>query len=276
DDVVTAGDERTAFDVADPRVVHDAMAGARADVVYHLAARSHVGESWTDPDAVLRVNVEGTRNMLDAARATGVARVLFVGSAEEYGPVPEGARVAEDAPLHPTTPYGHSKAQASALCELAWKEHGLETVCTRTFSHTGPGQSDRFLIPALARRIVDAERANADHIVMGSLEPVRDISDVRDVVVAYRLLAERGSAGEVYNVCSGEGVSVRAIADALLANARVPLRVEVDPALVRPIDVPRLVGDPSKVIAATGWQPRYSLEDTLDSVLAEARGVDGK
>jgi GDP-4-dehydro-6-deoxy-D-mannose reductase len=144
-------------------------------------------------------------------------------------------------------------------------------VRVRPFSHTGPGQTDRFLIPALAARIAAAERAGADEIPVGNLDPVRDVSDVRDIVRAYRLLADGGESGEVYNVCSGTGVAVREIADRLVANARRPLRLTVDPELVRPVEVPRLVGDASRVRAATGWAPEIPLEQTLADVLDDAR-----
>jgi GDP-4-dehydro-6-deoxy-D-mannose reductase len=195
-----------------------------------------------------------------------------VGSAEEYGRVePRDLPLREDAPLRPTTPYGVSKIAASFLALQAHLAHGLDVVRVRAFSHTGPGQTARFLVPALAARIAAAEREQQDEITAGSLDPVRDVSDVRDVVRAYRLLADRGAAGEVYNVCSGTGVSVREIADLLVAAARRPLRITVDPALVRPVEVPRLVGDASRLHAATGWSPEIGLDRTLAAVLEDAR-----
>jgi GDP-4-dehydro-6-deoxy-D-mannose reductase len=271
DEVIAADDERGTFDIVDRDLVHATIAQSQPEVIYHLAARSEVGASWKDPNGVMRVNVDGTRNVLDAARACGVRRVLVVGSAEEYGPVEAGHAIREDAALHPATPYGESKVAASVLALDAWVAHGLETIRTRTFSHTGPGQTDRFLVPALARRIVEAERRGDDHIVTGSLEPVRDMSDVRDVVRAYRLLITHGKPGEVYNVCRGVGVSVGELARRLVERARVPLRIEIDPALVRPVDVARLVGDPERLRRTTGWEPRYNLDDTLDAVLTDAR-----
>ena len=233
---------------------------------------SDVAASWRDPTACLRVNVEGTANVLDAARAAGVQRVLAVGSSEEYGKIDaETARLREDAPLRPMTPYGASKVAASFLALQAWLGAGLETVRVRAFSHTGPGQSDRFVVPALARRIVVAEREGAHTIPIGAREPVRDLSDVRDVVRAYRLLAEHGAPGEAYNVCSGTGVSIGEIADRLVARAGGRVEFEVDPELVRPVEVPRLVGDPEQLVATTGWAPRFTLDETLDAVLADAR-----
>jgi GDP-4-dehydro-6-deoxy-D-mannose reductase len=273
-----AGDEVTelarasGFEVTDEESVRAAVAAAKPDVVYHLAARSHVGESWADPAGTFRVNVDGTRHVLRAAALAGTSRVLFVGSAEEYGSVtPAELPLTEESPLKPSTPYAESKVAADELARHAFVDGGLETVRVRPFSHTGPGQSERFVVPALARRIVDAERGGIDEIPVGSLDPVRDVLDVRDVVRAYRLLAVEGEPGEAYNVCSGVGVSIQTIADHLVAWAARPLRLRVDPELVRPVEVPRLVGDASKLRAATGWAPTIPLTQTLADVLAHAR-----
>ena len=273
DDVVTldrSGAEP--IDITDRDATHAALVKHEPEVVYHLAALSHVGDSWNDRSTVYRVNVEGTAHVLDAARAAGVRRVVVVGSAEEYGRVDAAdLPLREDAPLRPTTPYGVSKIAASYLALQAHLAHGLDVIRVRAFSHTGPGQSERFLVPALAGRIAAAEREERDEIRAGSLDPVRDLSDVRDIVRAYRLLAEHGTAGAVYNVCSGSGVSVREIAEHLLAAARRPLRITVDPDLVRPVEVPRLVGDASRLRADTRWSPAYRLDETLAAVLDDAR-----
>jgi GDP-4-dehydro-6-deoxy-D-mannose reductase len=220
DDVVVPGDATGAFDITDRAAMHEAFAAHRPEVVYHLAAWSDVGASWRDPTLCLRVNVEGTANVLDAARACGTRRVLVIGSSEEYGKIdPDGPRLREDDPLRPITPYGASKVAASFLALQSWLGTGLETVRVRAFSHTGAGQSDRFVVPALARRIVEAERDGTSTIPIGAREPVRDLSDVRDIVRAYRLLVEHGEPGEAYNVCSGSGVSIGEIADRLAARA---------------------------------------------------------
>ena len=269
DDIIIPGDADGGFDIVDRDIVHTAFAASGPEVVYHLAARSDVAQSWRDPLGTLRINVEGTQNVLDAARACGARRVLVVGSAEEYGP--DDAVLREDHPLRPATPYGASKVAASFLALQAFLGGGLETIRVRPFSHTGPGQSDRFFIPALAARIAVAEQAQADTISMGNTDPVRDLSDVRDVVRAYRLLMELGAPGEVYNVCRGVGISVGEIAERLAARATRPLRVVVDPELVRPVEVRSLVGDSTKLQQLTGWQPEYDLDTMLDDVLAVAR-----
>jgi GDP-4-dehydro-6-deoxy-D-mannose reductase len=265
-------DRDDGLDITDRDSVAKIFAAHAPEVVYHLAALSHVGESWGSPQLVMETNVVGTLNVLDAARAAGVGRVLVVGSAEEYGLV-DGAHgpIDEATPLRPFTPYGASKVAAGFLALQAFLGSGLETIRVRAFNHTGPGQVPRFVVPALALRIAETERAGGDHIAVGNLDPVREVNDVRDIVRAYRLLVLHGVAGDVYNVCGGVGVAVREVAHRLLALAQRPLELRVDPALARPADVPVLVGNPSKLVAATGWQPRHTLDDTLTDMLTAAR-----
>ena len=260
------------FDVTDASQVRSRLTDARPEVVYHLAALSHVGDSWDSPMTSFRVNAEGTLNILNTCAALGTERVVVVLSSEEYGRVDAAdLPLTEGAPLRPVTPYGAAKCAADLLALQAFLGEGLPTVRVRPFGHTGPGQSPRFVVPALATRIARAEHEEHDEIPVGSLDAVRDLSDVRDVVRAYRLLAEHGEPGEVYNVCSGTGVSVREVADRLIARARRPIELVTDPELVRPVEVPRLVGDNSRLRTATGWSPRYSLDETLADVLEDAR-----
>ena len=159
----------TPFDVTDADVVRTHLASASPEVVYHLAALSHVGESWANPSAQFRVNAEGTLNVVAAAAALGVRRVVVIGSSEEYGEVDaHGGAVDESTPLRPVTPYGAAKAAAETVALQMGRATGLEVVCVRPFPHTGPGQTDRFLVPALAGRIARAEREGTDTIVMGA------------------------------------------------------------------------------------------------------------
>jgi GDP-4-dehydro-6-deoxy-D-mannose reductase len=276
------GDDVTALDrdgpdgvdVTDAEGMRQAITAARPDAVYHLAAVSHVGDAWADPGRVFRVNAEGTLHVLRACADAAVGRVLVVASADIYGAVAErDLPIGEDAPMRPITPYGASKAAADVLAHQAALGDGLATVRVRAFNHTGPGQDAGFLVPGLAGRIAAAERAGGDEVVVGNLDPVRDFGDVRDVVRAYRLLAEHGTPGEAYNVCTGRGVRVAEIAERLLRLAQRDLRLAPDPGLVRPVDVPRLVGDPSKLRAATGWEPEIPLDTTLGAVLDEARAT---
>ena len=261
-------------DVTDADSVLSCIDDARPEVVYHLAALSHVGQSWSSPGKSFRVNAEGTLHVLRACTELKVPRVVVILSSEEYGnAAPEHLPLHEDAPLRPVTPYGASKVAADFLALQAHLADHLDVVRIRPFGHTGPGQSDQFVVPALAARIARAERDGVHEIPVGSLDAIRDLSDVRDVVRAYRLLATNGVSGDVYNVCSGRGVSIQEIADLLLAHSSQAIRLVTDPALVRPVDAPRMIGDNSRLRAVTGWDPEYTLEQTLADVLAAARAA---
>ena len=275
-----SGDDVTEMDLSGPVVLDVTDADsvlarfdeAQPEVVYHLAALSHVGQSWSSPGTSFRVNAEGTLHALRACQELKIPRVVVILSSEEYGnAAPDDLPMTENAPLRPVTPYGASKVAADFLALQAHLADTLQVVRIRPFGHTGPGQSDQFVVPALAARIARAERDGMDEIPVGSLTAVRDLSDVRDVVRAYRLLAELGTAGDVYNVCSGRGVSIQEIADILLAQATRPISLETDPTLVRAVDAPRMIGDNTRLRTTTGWTPQFSLEQTLGDVLASAR-----
>lgn len=275
-DEVIGLDRAAGADITDATALRDLLLQHRPQAVYHLAAVSHIGGSWSAAAQVFRVNAEGTLNVLLAARHAGVDRVLVVGSADEYGIVSDkDLPLGEEAPLRPITPYGASKVAAEFLGLQAFLGDGLPVIRVRSFNHTGPGQTESFLVPALARRIAVAEREGRKEAPVGSLEPVRDFLDVADVVAAYRLLVERGSPGEVYNVCSGIGRSVADIASALLIMARHAIELVPDPTLVRPVDVPRLVGDNTRLRTATGWSATIPFEDTLAAILTRWREDSG-
>jgi GDP-4-dehydro-6-deoxy-D-mannose reductase len=217
---------------------------------------------------VLRVNAEGSLNVLLAAIDAGVQRVLLIGSAEEYGRITADLLpVKETTPLRPVSPYGASKAAAEMAASHAWHGRGLEVVCVRAFNHLGPGQSNALVASAIAHQVAEGERAGGGVVRTGDLTPRRDFTDVRDVVRAYRLLIERGEPGEAYNVCSGRDVAIQELADHLLSLASVPLTLELDPSRLRPVEVPVVRGDNTKIRTATGWQPEIPLEQTLADVL---------
>lgn len=266
-------------DVTDRKAVDRAVHEAAPDAIYHLAALTHVGESWADPDHVFEVNALGTMHVLDAARRLGTGlsgpRVLLVSSAEVYGVVGEqDLPVDETGSLAPVTPYAASKVAAEFMGVQARLAHGLHVVRVRPFNHIGPGQGPGFVVPALAQRIVEASRSRASSIAVGNLSARRDVTDVRDVVRAYRLLVERGQPGDVYNVCSGTAVSIGELAARLLDLAGAGLELVTDPELVRPVDVPVVCGDPSRVNRATGWSPCIELDRTLADVLEQWRSSE--
>ncbi|HEY2956112.1 MAG TPA: GDP-mannose 4,6-dehydratase [Candidatus Eisenbacteria bacterium] len=262
-----------AADVRAPESLAAAIAAARPDAIVHLAGQSSAALSFEDPVATFQVNALGTWHLLEAVRrAAPRARVLVVGTSEAYGPRPEGTRVAEDAPFMPVSPYALSKAAADALAEVAHRTWGTDVVRTRSFAHAGPGQTTRFAIPSFAEQIASIEAGKADPVLrVGNLEVTRDLTDVRDVAEAYATLIERGRSGAAYNVCRGEGVRLRDVAQALASRSKVPVRIEVDPARFRPADVPYLVGDPSAIARDCGWRATTPLERTLDELLDEWR-----
>lgn len=275
-DEVVSVDET--IDIADGPAMTKVLVDAEPDAVYHLAALAHVGRSWEEPREVFRVNAVGTLELLQAARrCPRPPRVLLVGSAEVYGAVtPDQLPVTEEAPLRPVSPYAASKVAAEYLGVQAHLGYGLPVICVRAFNHIGPGQHDSFAVPAFAGRIVAARARGTRRVPVGNLSARRDFTDVRDVVRAYRLLAERGAPGEAYNVCSGRDVSIEEVVRRMLDLVGVDLSLEVDPALERPVEIPILRGDPSKLTAATGWEPELPLDQTLSDVLEAAAGrVDG-
>ncbi|MDE0066896.1 MAG: GDP-mannose 4,6-dehydratase [Acidimicrobiaceae bacterium] len=269
----SCGDEVVGSDtnILDREAITATVAAARPDVVYHLAAQADVGGSWDSPVDTLRVNVEGTLNVCDASRLAGTRRVLGVTSADVYGRVdqsgPDRAKLNETTPLRPTSPYAASKAAAEIIYTQAWLGHGLNVVLARSFNHLGPGQSDRFVASAIASRIAANERNGAATVPVGNLEARRDFTDVRDVVRAYRLLMQHGTPGEVYHVCSGKDRAVRQIAEQLVGLAAFPMTLELDPDLLRPVDLKVLCGDNTKIRTHTGWSPRIPIEATLGDLL---------
>lgn len=278
--LAAAGDEVNVCDletdITDPDAISQRVDDAKPDAVYHLAALAHVGDSWHDPSQVLTVNVVGTGNVLAAARRhVPNASVLVISSAEVYGIVtPAELPLDEDADIRPASPYAASKAAAEQVALQAARGFGQRVVVARPFNHVGPGQAPAFAVPALAKRIVDAQRSGDRTLTVGTLTTRRDFTDVRDVVAAYRLLVEKGTPGEVYNVASGVDVAIADIAARLLELAGADLDLVEDPALIRPVDVPVLRGDAGRLREATGWTPQIPLEVTLADVLDSFRPSD--
>lgn len=248
----------------------DELFTAPVDAVVHLAAVASGSDAREDPGHAWVVNAAGTARLLEAAAATREAGVadpllLVVSTGEVYGPG-EGRR-SEDAPMTPVSPYAASKAGAEVSAGEVGRRTGLRIIVARPFQHTGPGQLDRYVVPAFARRLRQARAKGASEVPVGNLAPVRDISDVRDVVAAYSALLERGVPGQTYNVCRGDGVSLEGLFRKLSALVGVRAEPVLDPALVRPADITHLVGDNARLRAATGWSPSISLDQTLKDVV---------
>lgn len=261
-------------DMNDPEAAGRVIEAASPDRIVHLAGQPSVHHSWAEPAATLQTNVLGLVNLLDAVRRCGLRpAVLVVGSADEYGPLDPGQTpVKETAPLRPSSPYAVSKVAQAALARLYGPAGGMRVVLTRTFPHTGPGRGALFAESSFARQIAEIEAGLAPPILsVGNLDAVRDFTDVRDVVRAYWSLLEAGAAGEAYNVCQGRGWRLREVLEMLLTGSSARVDVRVDPARLRPSDIPVLVGDSAKLRAATGWAPALPLEQTLADLLDDWR-----
>ena len=254
-----------AVDLLDADAVAAAIARLRPSAVYHCAGAAHVGRSWDSTESTFAINVRGTHHLLQALERTGAgARVLIPSSALVYANANEA--LTEEHPLLPGSPYGLSKlAQEMLGCRT---NGPLGVTIARSFNHVGPRQDPQFAASGFARRIADIEKGRWDReISVGNLDACRDLTDVRDTVRAYTLILERGTPGRPYNVCSGRAITMRHLLDLLLARARVPVTVKVDPARYRPNDTPLLLGDPSRLRADLGWTAEIPLEQTLDDLL---------
>src|SRR4051812_22050678 len=254
-----------AVDLLDAAQVQAAVERTQPAAVYHCAGAAHVGHAWDSTTSTLATNVRGTHHVLRALERIGSrARVMVPSSALVFAPADHP--LAEDHPLLPSSPYGLSKLAQEMLGVKS--NDALAVTIARPFNHFGPRQHPHFVASGFARRIADIERGQwAPEISVGNLEARRDLTDVRDTVRAYQMILERGEPGRPYNVCSGRAITMRELLDRLIARARVPVAVKVDPARYRPNDTPLLVGNPARLQDELGWTPRIPIEQTLDDLL---------
>jgi len=267
---VQDGVELSHLDIRSEKSVSDCIKQVQPDWIFHLAAISNVGYSWTNRKETLEVNLMGTFNLFEAVRKYfPQSRVLFVSSCDVYGvlsPVKNALREDNDTPV--ISPYAFSKKSGELLSQLYSNIEGLDIVISRSFPHTGPGQSTDFVFSDWAFQIAQIEKGSIDPVLkVGNLDIRRDYSDVRDVVKAYVLLLERGKKGEIYNVCSGKADSLKDNLDFLLSLSSKQIRVEVDPQKLRKADIPLVLGDSQKIHQATGWKPDIPLNQTLKDLL---------
>jgi len=264
------------WDVTDRAAVFAGMARLRPEVCVHLAGIAAIGAAGADPARAWEVNLHGAINVAEAIMEHAPdCRMLFVSSAECYGgSFRAGVALDETAVLAPMNLYAATKAAAEmALAALAAR--GLRLVRLRPFNHTGPGQTEAFVVPAFAGQIARIEAGlQAPEIAVGALTPERDFLDVRDVCAAYAACVARAlPEGVVLNIASGEAVPVGEVLDRLLRLAACKINVVVDPARLRPVEIPRAVGDAGLAARLLDWRPRFTLDETLRSVLDYARGV---
>ena len=269
-----SGENTFAVDLLDAGAVAEFIASLCPDVVFHLAGQADVGRSWKIPAKTFEINVIAAINLLDAIRDhCKDARVVAVGSSDEYGNLKEaGKLVSEETPLNPMTPYAISKIAQEKMCQAYVRSYGMKICMTRSFNHGGAGQRTGFMIPDFAYGIVKVEREEADAVSVGNLASRRDFTHVKDIVRAYRLIAEKGAAGEIYNVGSGETHSAQEILDKMIGMAKRPVTVRQDPARMRPSDTPVICCDRRKVTEDTGWVPTLGIDDILKDTLEWYRG----
>ena len=258
-------------DLLDPAGMADLISEIQPEFVYHLAGQADVKASWEDPLTTFRVNAEGTLNVLQACQLSNVKRVLCVSSAEVYGSVQKSELpITEKHEINPSNPYAASKSAAEILC-TQMNSQDLQIMRARSFNHFGPGQKENFVAAALTKRMLLAQHLGQSEITVGNLETIRDFTDVRDVVRAYRLIVTKGEGGSVYNVCSGIGRKISELASTLLSKIDTELELKVDPKLHRPSDTPALIGDYSKLHKQTGWEPRIEFEQTIEDTIESTR-----
>jgi len=262
------------LDLRDRKLTEAALQEYQPDFIVHLAAQSHIPTAYRNPWETLKNNSLGQLNLLEACVTLKLApRVLVIGSGEEYGRADkEALPFRETHPLRPENPYSVSKVTQDVMGYQYFISYGLPVLRVRPFNHVGPGQSSRFVLPAFASQIAEIEAGKRDPVMyVGNLDPMRDFTDVRDVVRAYHQILTKGTEGEVYNVASGQPRSIGQMLDTLLSLTDETVEVEIDPERYRPADVPIIYGSAEKLTADTGWTPRFSIDDTIRDVLDEWR-----
>jgi GDP-4-dehydro-6-deoxy-D-mannose reductase len=257
-------------ELRDATAVRVALERSRPDVIFHLAAQSFVPASWVSPADTLTANIVGQTNLFEAIRELELDPVVQLAcSSEQYGLVlPDEVPIRETNPLRPLSPYAVSKVAQDMLGYQYFQSYGLKTVRTRGFNHTGPRRGEVFVTSNFAKQIASIEAGLQEPVLrVGNLEAVRDFTDVRDMVRGYWLAATKGKPGEVYNLATGSGITIRAMLDLLLSLSHAQVEVETDPERLRPSDVEVLIGDSSRFRADTGWEPRIPFATTMRDLL---------
>ncbi|MBP8594786.1 MAG: GDP-mannose 4,6-dehydratase [Ruminococcus sp.] len=259
------------LDIGDVSAIEGLLARVMPDVVFHLAAQSSVAVSWKKPALTAQVNVVGAVNVLEAVRLSQRpdTRLLLIGSGEEYGFIPKDAcPLSEEEKLRPGNIYAATKVCQEMIGQIYSRSYGMDIVMTRSFNHTGPGQSPTFVVSEICRQIAAAEQPGAPaELLIGNTDAKRDFTDVRDVVRAYRLLAEKGVSGRVYNVGRGSAAAISQILETALSMSQVEIAVIRDPKRLRASDIPIIEPDVSLIFADTGWSAQISIEETVRDTL---------
>lgn len=263
-------------DLKDALKTENLIKEVNPDFVYHLAALTSPADSFNNPAEFINNNIEAEVNLLEGIRKAGILpKVLIASSAEVYGDVSQDdLPIDEDTQLRPTSPYAVSKVAQDFLGLQYFISYKIPIIRVRPFNHIGPRQAASFVVSSFSKKIVDIERGKENAMKVGNLEAKRDFTDVRDVARAYSLLIEKGNGGDVYNVGSGKSYKISEILDKLLSFSKKDIKVEKDPQLLRPIDVPELVCDNTKIKEKTGWKPEIPIEKTLSDTLDYWRNLN--
>jgi len=265
------------LDLSDEESLIKTLDQLQPDMIFHLAGQSSVKASWDNKAETFEANVMLTIHLLEAVRKSKAkdATVITVGSSEEYGQVrPEEMPITEETPLRPLSPYGVSKASIYLLARQYHQANGLRVIHVRPFNHIGPGQRPGFVTSDFAKQVSEIEAGIRPPVLgVGNLTAERDFLDVRDIVRAYHLIALRGKAGEVYNVCSSKPVKIRSILDFFIANSTVKIEIRQNEKLFRPVDFPRYIGSNKKLTSQLAWHPTVTLEESLLAILSYWRSA---
>jgi GDP-4-dehydro-6-deoxy-D-mannose reductase len=276
--LVEQGVNLRAVDLTDAEAVTQLLLDTQPQEVYHLAAQAFVPLSFQNPWGTLSNNIQSQLHLLHGIVKLDLdARILVVGSGEEYGSIhPDEVPVSETQPLRPSSPYSVSKVTQDMLGLQYYLSHNVAAIRVRPFNQIGPGQSPDFVAAAFAQQIAAIEKGMQKPIMnVGNLQAQRDFTDVRDMVRAYELLIKHGTAGEVYNAGSGQAHSIQEMLDTFLILTESPIEVRFDPSRARPVDVPIIICDATRLRAATGWEPTYTFEQSLADVLNDQRAKIG-
>lgn len=257
-------------DLMDTHSLYATISRIKPDYVFHLAAQSFVPTSWVSPSVTLEVNVVGSANLFEAVRMAGIDPVIQIAcSSEEYGLVHEDeVPIKETNPLRPLSPYAVSKVAMDYLGYQYFQSYKERIVRTRGFNHTGPRRGETFAESNFAKQIAMIEKGKQEPVIhVGNLDAYRDYTDVRDMVRAYLLSVEKCDPGDVYNICTGSTIKIGDMLDMLLSMSKSKVQVKPDESRMRPSDVPVLLGDNSKFVAATGWKPEIPFKQTMEDLL---------
>jgi len=258
------------LDILDKDAIVNILYEIQPDYIFHLAAQSSVGVAWKNPLLTVDVNIKGSINLMDAVRELFYKpRVLLIGSGEEYGYIkPEETPISEDNLLRPGNIYAATKACQNMIGSIYAKAYDMDLKMVRAFNHIGPGQAPLFVVSDFCKQVAEIEKGIREPVIMvGNLAAKRDFTDVRDVVKAYVKLIKQGSSGETYNVGSGSAQEIRQILEKVIAMSDVDIKVETDPNKIRPVDVPIIEADITKLNTLTGWKPEISVEQTICETL---------